>query len=274
MTSEEYEQLTARLVDLISHRAPVRTIRLEHDVNLQGRATKHQIDVLWEFTSADTRHRVLFECRQYNTRLKQKDVFAFNGVIADLGTPSMRTHGVMVTKIGYQSGARAVANTYDVIVTELREPSGEDLAGRLSEIRLKIVARIPKVEGIQIQPANVEDAAQSPVRAWSTDIEIEDVDGHRSPVVDLMLAGELSPSSEEATSMHRVVRSFDPPKVLVVEGERVLMVAAIAAMVGEVEADPFDVRVGGRERLAWMLKNTLNGVRAWFTDGNEFHITD
>lgn len=117
----------------------------------------------------------------------------------------------------------------------------------------------------------MEDATQSLVQAWSTDIEIENVDGHRSPVVGLMLAGELSPSSEEATSMHRVVRSFDPPKVLVVEGKRVLSVAAIAAIVGEVEADPFDVRVGGRERLAWMLKNTLNGVRAWFTDDKDPH---
>lgn len=274
LTSTAYEQLTARLVSLISERAPVLTTRLEDDVQLQGLSTQHQVDVVWEFTVADTTHRVLFECRHYNTSLKQKDVFAFNGVVLDLATPGLTTHGVMVTKTGYQSGAQAVAETYGVIITELREPSEEDLAGRLVEISLEIVARVPKVEAIQVQPANPSDANRPAVGAWSDAVEIEDATGRRSRLVDLLLDGELNPIDAAPTPMHRVARVFEPPAVLLVAGEPVLAVAAVAASVGEIEGDPFDVRVGGREKLAWMLKNTLNSVRAWFTENGDFHVTD
>jgi hypothetical protein len=51
MGSTEYERLTRDLVQRISDLSPLATTRLEHNVVLPGRASPHQIDVLWEFTT-------------------------------------------------------------------------------------------------------------------------------------------------------------------------------------------------------------------------------
>lgn len=124
MTSTEYETLTQQLLRLITKRAPVTTTRLEHNVTLRGRSTSHQIDVLWEFAAAggNTR-RVLIEGRRYKYSLRQKEVFAFRGVVDDLNTVDLPTTGVMVTTSSYQSGAKGVARTYGVGILQMREPT-------------------------------------------------------------------------------------------------------------------------------------------------------
>jgi len=46
--------------------------------------------------------------------------------------------GVMVTTTGYQKGAKAVADTYGIVITELRAPTDDDLQGRAVEVHLDI----------------------------------------------------------------------------------------------------------------------------------------
>jgi hypothetical protein len=107
----------------------VTTTRLEHNVRLRGHGTTNQIDVPWELKAADgSPRRILIECRHHGRRLKQKDVFAFDGVVRDLNSPELPTTGVMVTTTGSQSGAQSVANTYGVIILLLPEPTSNDLA--------------------------------------------------------------------------------------------------------------------------------------------------
>ncbi len=102
MDFTEYEGLTRLLVGRISDRAPVVTTRLEHDVVLPGRASSHQIDVLWEFTSGSgVAHRIIFECKHRGKALEQKDVLAFKGVVDEVGYKSISTTGVMVHLTGY-----------------------------------------------------------------------------------------------------------------------------------------------------------------------------
>lgn len=271
LSSAEYEQRTRRLVECISERSLVSTTRLTRDIRLQGRATRHQVDVLWEFTAGGARHRVLLECRRYRTSLKQKDVLAFKGVIDDLHDPEVVTTGVMVTATGYQSGAQAVADTYGIVIVELREPTDADLVGRALRIRVTISARSPFVRDIEVQPADPLDAAR--IKAWNDELELE-VDGQRHPLNDVMLRGELAALRELATPAHRVVRHFAPAASLLIEGRPAFDVVAVAATVGEQEMDPFDVTVGGRDRFAWMVKDTLQGTHAWFTQDGQVHLTD
>jgi hypothetical protein len=69
MDYTEYEKLTRDLVERISHLSPLATTCLKHNVVLPGRASPHQIDVLWEFTTpTGAAQRIIFECK-HRTRL-------------------------------------------------------------------------------------------------------------------------------------------------------------------------------------------------------------
>jgi hypothetical protein len=48
----------------------------------------------------------------------------------------------------------------------------------------------------------------------------------------------------------------------------------LEAIVGDRVSTANQILVGGRETLAWMLKNTLDGTRAWFMTDGRHHVTD
>jgi hypothetical protein len=275
MSSVEYEKLTQLLVDRIAQRSPVTTTRLEHNVVLPGRATPHQIDVLWEFTTGSgVPHRIIFECRRIKDRnLEQNDALAFKGVVDEVAHESIPTTGVMVHLTGYQRGAKKVAETYGVVILELRDPNEKDVAGRLMAIQVSFSARVPVVKDLHLDVSEIlSDALQAPLLNYS--LEVEDAGGQRLGVMDLLKEGEINSPKGELTPLHRVTRAFDQPVIFMADGEPVARIRSISATVGEEQGDPFDFTVGGRERLAWMVKDTLGGARAWFTKDGKIHLNE
>ncbi|MEU6408255.1 hypothetical protein [Microbispora sp. NPDC046933] len=274
MTSTEYEKLTRLLVRRIAERSPVTTTRLEHNVVLPGRASAHQIDVLWEFTvQSGHAHRVIFECRRKSRSLEQNDALAFKGVVEEVGYDSIPTTGVIVHLTGFQLGARKIADTYGLIILEMRTPSDKDVSGRVMEIHISMTGRVPVIRDIGMDVSVLlSDALSGPV--LNRALEIEEPGGRRVSVMDLLQDSELHPMAEPPTPLHRVTRRFDPPVVLTVSGRPAAEVRSISATVGEELTDPFDCTVGGRERLAWMVKNALGGKRAWFTHDGEVRVTE
>lgn len=273
LAASEYEKLTEWIVTALASDAPVRTVRIERDVKLQGAATTNQVDVLWTYEESGREHTVLFECRSYGRTLTQQAVFAWSAVVKDLQSAVDSTlEGVMVTSTGYQRGAQAVADTYGIVILELRQPTEKDLAGRLLGINVELHLRTPFVRDVRVEATEVY-ADQTEFRAWGPDVELRHPDGTTELMVESLLRNELTGIRDEPTPAHAVMRTFDEPVRLIVEGEPKALVRAIRATVGETDAEPIRFEAGGRDRLAWMLKDTLSGTRAWFADDGRHHVT-
>lgn len=107
----------------------VHTTKVQHDVKLEGRSgQKHQIDVYWEYVIAGNKHRVAIECKNYNTLVPIGKVRDSKGVLDDLNG----VNGIMVTKVGYQEGAKKYAQEYGISLKELRTPRyGETIIGEI-----------------------------------------------------------------------------------------------------------------------------------------------
>lgn len=275
MTATDYERLTEYVTRLISRRSPWSTTRLVHDVTLSGRSGPNQIDVLWEFVSpSGTPQRIVFECRKYRNPLKRKDVFAWRGVVEDIDTPELPTMGVMVTSTDYQSGARQVAETYGVVILQLREPTDHDIQGRMMEIGLLVSVRMPTVltniEVAACEELNPTPTGQIPVDAY----DLVHADGRRERLDVLLWAGELAGLDQPPTPLHRVKKTFDPPATLLFEETPLLRVVSVTATVGEVEVDPVSLTIGGRDQIAWMVANVLDGTRVWFTHDERHYTSD
>lgn len=263
----EYEELTRSLVARLASDAGIEPTRLECDVPIQGRASVSRIDVLWEFRDeVGATTRVLFECRSYGRRITQQALHSWRSIVDDVSADGVPTIGVMVTRVGYQSGARAVAETYGVLILELRQPTDADLANRASKITATCRFRVPRVTDLQVQIPDESDVSEERrVSAWSEDLTIETGD-RVERLVDLLLTGELNHITDEPTPMHRVVRNFDPPALLRQGEQPIARIVAIAATVGEDALAPFEISVGHRERVAWMLRDSLLGSRVWFAE--------
>ena len=125
----DYERFTQEIYQQLVNLDVVRTTKVQHDVKLEGRSgQKHQIDVYWEYVIAGNTHRVAIECKNYNTLVPIGKVRDFKGVLDDLNG----VNGIMVTKVGYQEGAKKYAQEYGISLKELRTPRyGETIIGEI-----------------------------------------------------------------------------------------------------------------------------------------------
>ena len=115
----DYERFTQEIYQQLVNLDVVRTTKVQHNVKLEGRSgQKHQIDVYWEYEIAGNKQRVAIECKNYNTLVPIGKVRDFKGVLDDLNG----VNGIMVTKVGYQEGAKKYAKEYGISLKELRTP--------------------------------------------------------------------------------------------------------------------------------------------------------
>ena len=119
----EYERFTQEVYKQLLNCRHLNNANVQHNIKLEGRSgCKHQIDVYWEYEKDGVKHRVAIECKNYNRRVYKEKVCAFNGVLIDLDG----VEGIMVSKKGFQSGAKLYAKECGISLQELREPEGEE----------------------------------------------------------------------------------------------------------------------------------------------------
>lgn len=131
----EYERFTQEVYRQLSkyHHLNIKTV--QHNIKLKGRSEcEHQIDVYWEYEKDGVNHRVAIECKNYSKSVSKEHVCALQGVLSDLED----VEGIMVTKKGYQKGAKTYAKQYGISLKELRAPNdGESIIGEI-ELRFHI----------------------------------------------------------------------------------------------------------------------------------------
>lgn len=125
----EYEKYTQEIYQELVNADVLKTTKVQHNVKLKGRSgQEHQIDVYWEYEIAGSKQKVAIECKNYNQAVPIGRVRDFFGALYDL----VDVKGIMVTKVGYQKGAKEYASYYGIDLKELRSPkSGEAVIGEV-----------------------------------------------------------------------------------------------------------------------------------------------
>lgn len=141
----EYELLAQEIYQKLLNEENL-TVSVEHNVKIQGKSTKHQIDVYWKYQVAGIEHKVAIECKNYTKRISIGQVRDFYSVINDIGG----TIGIMVTKTGFQKGALTFAEANGISLVVLRELIDEDWEGRIKYISTTIEAISIEVSSFNI----------------------------------------------------------------------------------------------------------------------------
>lgn len=125
----EYEKFTQEIYQELVNTDVLKATKVLHNIKLKGKSgQEHQIDVYWEYEIAGNKHKVAIECKNYNQTVAIGKVRDFFGALYDL----IDVKGIMVTKVGYQKGAKEYASYYGIDLKELRTPNpGEAIIGEI-----------------------------------------------------------------------------------------------------------------------------------------------
>lgn len=166
-TPRDYELLAQAVYQGILSEAGVENVVVEHNVLVRGRSgVQHQCDVYWQFRQAGILHAVAIECKNYDSSVTIGRVRDFFGVLHDLGS----TRGTIVTRKGFQRGAKAFADYYNIDLKLLRPPADGDWEGRIRNVRTKV--RLRWMRSTPSCPVNVEF-----VLAVSSAAEVDQLEG-------------------------------------------------------------------------------------------------
>lgn len=129
----EYEKFAQDVYRRLSALEGINTSDIKHNIRLTGKSgCEHQIDVYWEYKLGGVIHKVAIECKNYARSVSIGKVRDFYGVLSDLENVA----GIMVTKMGYQAGAKKYAVHNGINLKELRTPNESD--GLVAELEINI----------------------------------------------------------------------------------------------------------------------------------------
>lgn len=271
----DYELLAQRLATRLAEAFGSTTETCQHNVVIRGRATNNQIDVLWVGTINGARQRIVIECKNYGRALDQGRIHAFVNVVRDISTDDIPTVGVVVTPVGYQRGAKAVAGAYDLLVLELREPSESDLVNRIVRLDIAIEMRMLGFEQMEFVWVERFPDTHAPPSLLELAM-LTPVSGGAPIAAQELLALELGPSQAEqfelAEQRPRCEVTLPEPHVIDVYGESLGQVISVSGT-ARVSTLRESFTVGpGREGIAHVLVNALDGTTAWFTLDGEVRV--
>lgn len=118
MNPNDYELFTktffeTRLKEQVGYAVPVL-----HQKTLKGEnEEEYTIDLHYELKIADKKILTLIECKYWNYKVQRRNVNDFRSVIGDLGADK----GIIVTKLGFDSGAISIAEKSQVGLYKLTE---------------------------------------------------------------------------------------------------------------------------------------------------------
>lgn len=132
-TGEGYEALTEQVFIRLLAQDNVCT-DVERDVYVQGKGARHQLDVTFTFSLGGVSYRTIVQCKDWKSPVKQEQVLAFRSVLDDIpGQP----RGIMVSRGGFQKGAREFAKHHGIQLYELRPPRDEDWDGLFRRVEIE-----------------------------------------------------------------------------------------------------------------------------------------
>jgi hypothetical protein len=215
-TGIPYELLIKSLV--VEMLGAGQTIAVQHDVVVKGIKGSHQIDVLWRFDKAGITYTTLVQAKDWQSRVIQGAVLTFNEVLSDIpGQP----RGVMISRVGFQRGAREYAKKCGIKLYRLHCPTSgtikiidfgyANMALDLANHQLCTTVFTPSPK-LQFFTSDLKAAKRKlPKKLIPRDIHLADQNGASLGTIRDVLAEFVEQMRKQNVLKDSFVKSFDPP---------------------------------------------------------------
>lgn len=265
-TGIPYELLTKRIFQDILNQSEVKTILVQHNVSLKGKSAVHQIDVYWKFELNGISYETIVQSKDWNQAVSQGALLQFKAILDDLpGSPV----GIFVTRTGYQAGAREYATTHGIILYELREPKDEDFNGRIKEIHLRIISRVPHVtdqqpmidvawaRGEKERLSLTDQETKIQLEGMADEIHFKDSEGRKI----ISFHDASTQLAEKASTEESLLRlTFESPLFLDTNNPAFPLVRCLGVQAKiRIVEDLHETILKAEDTVAFILKNVISG---------------
>jgi Restriction endonuclease len=147
-TGTAYEILTQEVFSRL-HAQDGLCTDVQRNIFLKGKAgAEHQIDVTFVMKIGGIDYRTIVQCKDWGAAVKQGQVLEFQQVLSEIaGQP----RGIMVSRSGFQEGARTIAAHHGIKLYELREPRDEDWEGLIRAFDITMNLSIPRFDKVELK---------------------------------------------------------------------------------------------------------------------------
>lgn len=138
---KEFEDVVEYIYSSILSNEEIKIELFEKRYKIEGKSgVKREFDIYYEFKVAGHIHKVAIECKNYKNAISIDLVDAFIGKLRDFNN----IHGVIISKNGYQKGAKQHANYAGIEVIEYEKLPrlNQILASKLAKVCLPTVNTI------------------------------------------------------------------------------------------------------------------------------------
>jgi hypothetical protein len=234
-SSKDYELLVREIYQQMLDQDQALNVVVQQNVQKQGRATGHQIDVYWELCLGGVTHKVAVQAKRWKNPIRKGDVLTFKGVLEDL--PG--TIGIMVTSSRYQKGAVDVAKAAGITICNLQENLVSPIScypGETFTIAIKgllkapdgghlgmladAYQKIPTVSDLALKADSEWHQANNPLPGSMTltnvpqPVQFYDQDGKELITLTRILAGFYEEMHREGQMSARKTHRFENPAFL------------------------------------------------------------
>lgn len=262
---ESYEQFVESLYQRLLVSQGLEDVRIERNKTdlASSSGCAHQIDIYWEFKFAGQIYRTAIECKAYNRTVPIGRVRDFYGVLSDI--PGLK--GVMVSMLGFQSGAKQFARHYDIGLEEIRSPSEHDWQGRVRNISLEFHVIVAEIKELRIdatqeflQSLDADEEISLPFEGTTHDAILVDDEGNDvASLEDIRL---LLPTDNRSAVGRQETLPFPNRYYRPSEGNLVPIDSVTVRYDVNVEVENLEIK--GDEIVEAIMKNTLSGDRTIF----------
>lgn len=272
-TGTSYELLAKAIFQQLLEQDEVETIRLEHNVTFQGKTTTHQIDVYWEFKVGAVVYHTCVQAKDWGQPVQQAHVMTFKSVLDDL---PFRATGIMVSRSGYQSGAKEFAEGNGIGLYELRQMQVDDWVGRIRSIQIKLEAMAPYARDFkphadeawfknESSRLGLKEGEQISIAGYTKELSLSDESGKVFGTFDSIVDSHL-PRPLVEKEAERISLIFDTP----------VFVQTTHPILKQIKLTGFDITIGvskmeqeillnGDDIVHFILKNVLDDTAHVFT---------
>lgn len=257
MKSKMYELLVRDIYEALVRHDGHNDVDVRHNVELVGGSGQpHQIDVYWELRVAGEVYRTVVECKCWAKSVDVGVVRAMIGLLSDL-PPG--TTGVIVSMVGFQEGAAALAAHHCIRLVEVSVPL------KNLEITLTLTSA-PAITGVHIQ---IDEAAAQRILAAAgrKNLRFHATGTAKTP---LLVNGDGKPTA--------ILDFFDVEAAATGKNRVRLPGLALPTEIGPVPVDYLDIDVERAEPMVEELHiETGETARAVFTgvlDGHQLVLLE
>ncbi len=252
MDWREYEQVTRKVYEAIGAQTGVKIVGYGNSFKVKGcSGVEYQIDVLTSHFDGIHQYLTDIECKYWNQKVDNDILTKVKATVEDCNF----SKGVVVSTIGFTPAALAYAKFNNIGLVILREPTDDDLKGRIQTIVLSYHPHYAEITKLDHAASEIYHKRDGPILADGYHYELPD--GSRIELSSLVQQFQDKLTFDKVDQDIEEQTNF-PKGTQLVDSDGVCIAKVVAVKIGgRLKAgETHTIRIDGKDKV-WLIMKAI-----------------